>query len=55
MLSLKCRNVCAAGLYIVGMDGNLVLCPHQIDSSEAAAIKELVGEIMDVGDEKIGL
>jgi hypothetical protein len=35
-------------LYIAGIDGNLVVCPHKIDLGEEATTRELVRLIMYV-------
>jgi hypothetical protein len=36
-------------LYIVGMDGDLIVCSHQVDFAEDGTSEKLVGLIMDDG------
>jgi hypothetical protein len=37
-------------LYIVGMDGELVVCSHQVDLGEDGRTEKLVGVVMDMKD-----
>jgi hypothetical protein len=37
-------------LYVVGMHGNLVVCPHQIDLGVEGTTREVMGVIVDVTD-----
>jgi hypothetical protein len=37
-------------LYIVGMDGDLILCSHQVSLVEDGTTEKLVGVIMDMTD-----
>jgi hypothetical protein len=37
-------------LYVVGMHGNQVVCPHQIDLGEEVTTKQVMGVIVHVTD-----